>query len=65
MAHDHGSTPVHLRDPAQVRKPNYARTAQALSDADLEDEILSRRGEPDYQLALLHEWELRGKEALT
>lgn len=41
--------------------PNYARVARSLSDAELEEEILGRKGEPGYQAALVAELEQRGK----
>lgn len=45
------------------RPPDYARVVRALDDAELEEEILGKRGEPDYQLALLAEHGRRAKEA--
>lgn len=58
---DHTHTPPHLRDPAKVIGPDYARVAVSLSDAELEEEILSGRGEPGYKLALVAEHERRAK----
>ena len=50
-----------LHDGGEPRAPNYDRVVRALSDAELEDEILGKRGEPGYQLALLAEAERRAK----
>lgn len=41
--------------------PNYERVARALSDADLEDEILLGRGEPGYKSALVDEADRRAR----
>lgn len=54
-------TPFHNDRP--VTAPNYARVAADLSDADLEDEILQKRGDSDYQAALLAEFETRARAA--
>lgn len=47
--------------PGDSTPPNYERGVRALSDAELEDEILSGRGEPGYQIALLAEADRRGQ----
>lgn len=44
-----------------VLDPNYDRVVRALSDADLEDEILNGKGEDAYQAALIAE---HGRRAL-
>lgn len=41
------------------RDPDYARVARALSDIELEEEILEGLGEPGYRLALVQEHERR------
>lgn len=43
--------------------PNLAALAAAMTDDELEAEILAKLGAPDYQLALLAEHERRAKEA--
>lgn len=48
-------------DGAPRKPPDFGRVAAGLSDADLEDEILAGRGEPDYQAALVHEHERRAR----
>lgn len=50
-----------IRDGQSVRPPSHDRVARGLSDADLEEEILGRRGEADYQLALVREADRRAK----
>lgn len=52
-----------FRDEAPVQAPNYDRAARLLDDDELEAEILSKLGEPGYQLALLAEHDRRSKEA--
>lgn len=49
----------HLGDNAGVTPPAHERVVRSLSDAELEDEILARRGEADYQAALVAEAERR------
>lgn len=51
-----------LRDDVAPLAPDYARVARALPEAELEEEILLKRGDPEYQLALLAELERRAKE---
>jgi hypothetical protein len=41
--------------------PSYDRVARALSDDELEDEILAGRGEAGFKLALLAEFERRAQ----
>lgn len=51
-----------LSDDVAAQPPNFDRAVRVLSDEELEDEIRLGRGEPDYQLALLAEFERRAKE---
>lgn len=44
-----------------ILEPNFDRVVRALTDADLEDEILSGRGEADYRSALVAEHERRAR----
>jgi hypothetical protein len=48
--------------PGSDKAPDYERVARALTDADLEEEILSKRGEAAYQAALVAELDRRSKE---
>lgn len=48
--------------PGPDRPPDYSRVIRMLSDAELEDEILGRRGEAAYQLALLAEADRRAAQ---
>jgi hypothetical protein len=50
------------RDGDDATAPDYGRVVRTLTDEEIEEEILGRRGEPGYQLALLAEAERRGKE---
>lgn len=47
-----------IRDGEEV-PPSYDRAVRALTDAELEDELLSKRGEPGYRLALVAEADRR------
>jgi hypothetical protein len=49
--------PVH--DGEGAKPPSFDRVVRSLTDDELEDEILGRRGAPDYQAALLAEHERR------
>ncbi len=51
-----------LEDAKGSRPPDYTRVVRALTDAELEEEILGRLGEPAFQLALLAEAERRAKQ---
>lgn len=42
-----------------LKDPDYGRLARSLTDAELEDEILQRRGGFDYQAALVSELDHR------
>lgn len=47
--------------PGDKREPDYERVARTLTDAELEEEILGRRGDARYQLVLIQEAERRGQ----
>lgn len=40
-------------------EPNYERVVRSLSEEDLEAEILAKKGDPGYQLALIVEHDRR------
>lgn len=42
--------------------PDYERVVRLLTDAELEDEILGRRGSHDFQAACLKEADRRGEQ---
>lgn len=46
-----------------LRPPDYKRVVRALTDDELEEEILGKLGDPGYQLALLAEAEQRAKQS--
>lgn len=41
--------------------PDYDRVVRLLTDAELEEEITGKKGEPEYQLALLREADRRAQ----
>lgn len=48
----------HIHD-GDALPPSYERVVRSLSEADLEDELLSERGDPEYRAALVAEHERR------
>lgn len=55
-----------FREERPAAPPNYDRAVRLLDDAELEAEILAKRGEAGYQLALIAEHDRRAtKEAVT